>query len=99
MFEKKYHYQAVSPVVERFRNQGYVMDFDFVGDCLIANNEKLALEDVLITDLYCLENGQDLSDASIVYAILSKTGLKGIYVTGLGMLSDVFKAKEPDLFV
>lgn len=93
MFEKKYHYEVVSPVVERFRNQGFTLDFDVEGDFLVANEEKVPLNDVELKDLFHFENQKDLSDDSIVYAIATKNGLKGFLVTGLGMCEDELKSR------
>ena len=91
MFEKKYHYDAVSPAVERLKDQGYTLDFNLDGNYLIAEDEKIPLDDVRVTDLFHFENESDLSDDSIVYAVLSKDGTKGFLVSGLGMYTEEVK--------
>ena len=91
MFEKRHHYEAVSPAVERLKDQGYTLDFDVDGNYLIAENEKIPLEEVTVTDLYHFERDTDLSDDSIVYALLCSNGIKGFLVTGLGMCTEDLK--------
>ncbi len=91
MFEKKYHYDAVSPAVERLKDQGYVLDFNLEGNYLIAEHEKIPLDDIQVTDLYHFENESDISDESNVFAITCKNGEKGVLVTGLGMCPENLK--------
>ena len=99
MFEKKYHYEAVSPAVERLKAQGYTLDFNLDGNYLVTGNEKIPLEEVAVTDLFHFENEEDLSDDSIVYAVHSKNGLKGFLVTGLGVCTDEMRVRFGELLV
>ncbi|ADY53593.1 hypothetical protein Pedsa_3054 [Pseudopedobacter saltans DSM 12145] len=99
MFEKNYHYDIVSPAVERFKDQGYTLDFDVEGDFLVSSGEKVPFKDVELTDVFHFENQEDLSDDSVVYAVSTKNGLKGVLVTGLGMCAEELKTNLNKLLV
>ncbi|MDZ4756676.1 MAG: hypothetical protein SGJ10_00875 [Bacteroidota bacterium] len=51
------------------------------------------MDDFEIVDVYRYEGDSDPADEAVVYAIESKTGVKGILVTGYGIYSDTISAK------
>jgi len=51
------------------------------------------VDDFEIVDVYRYEGDSDPADEAVVYAIESKTGVKGILVTGYGIYSDTISAK------
>lgn len=86
--ERKTHYGTVSEALKKFRNQGFTMDFNLDENCLVCQNERFEADDFEIVDVYRYEGNTDPADEAIVYAIESKSGLKGVLVTGYGVSAD-----------
>lgn len=86
--ERKTHYGTVSEALNQFRNQGFTMDFNLDENCLVCQNERFEADDFEIVDVYRYEGNTDPADEAIVYAIESKSGLKGVLVTGYGISAD-----------
>lgn len=86
--ERKTHYGTVSEALNQFRNQGFTMDFNLDENCLVCQNERFEADDFEIVDVYRYEGNTDPADEATVYAIESKSGLKGVLVTGYGVSSD-----------
>jgi hypothetical protein len=82
------HYSTVSEAINKLRAEGFVTDFNLEDNCIICNTEKFDVEDLEIVDVYRYEGDSDPSDEAIVYAIESKSGVKGILVNGYGISSD-----------
>lgn len=89
---RKTHYGTISEGLEKFRKQGYSLDFNLEENCLACNNEKFKADEFEIVDVYRYEGNSDPADEATVYAIESKTGLKGILVTGYGASADSMSA-------
>ena len=88
----KSHYSTVSEAINKLREQGYETDFNLEENYITGNKEKFNVEDLEIVDVYRYEGDSDPSDEAIVYAIESKTGVKGILVNGYGVSSDSLTA-------
>jgi hypothetical protein len=86
------HYATVSEAVEKLRKQGYTTDFNLEENCIVCHQDKFAPEDFRIADIYRYEGETDPADEATVYAIESKTGIKGILVTGYGANVDAMSA-------
>ena len=86
--ERKTHYGTVSEALNQFRNQGFTMDFNLDENCLLCQNERFEASDFEIVDVYRYEGNSDPADEATVYAIESKSGLKGVLVTGYGVSAD-----------
>ena len=86
--EKKMHYGTVTEALDAFKKQGFVIDFNLEENFLTHNNEKYHPEDFEIVDVYRYEGNTDPADQASVYALQSKTGVKGVYVTGYGASPD-----------
>lgn len=84
----KTHYDTVSKAIEELRKQGYTTDFNLEKNCIVCHPEKFHPDDFEIVDVYRYEGDSDPADEATVYAIESKTGLKGILVTGYGISTD-----------
>ena len=72
-----YHYASVSEALIKLREKGFTFDFNL--------NEKdivLHPENYTINHIYHYEGNSNPDDSAIVYAIVSKFGLKGVFVTG-----------------
>ena len=84
----KSHYSTVSEAINKLSEEGFVTDFNLEDNCIICNTEKFKSEDLEIVDVYRYEGDSDPSDEAIVYAIESKSGVKGILINGYGVSSD-----------
>lgn len=84
----KTHYATVSEAINKLREQGFVTDFNLDENCIVCNTEKFEFEDLEIVDIYRYEGDSDPSDEAIVYAVESKSGLKGVLVNGYGVSAD-----------
>lgn len=87
-----YNYDTVSEAVNGLRKRGYTEDFNLEPDALSCDIARYHPEDFEITEVYRFEGNTDPADEAIVFAIESKSGLKGILVNGYGISSDSFSA-------
>lgn len=84
-----YHYGTVSEAIDYFKEQGYTIDFNLKENCFACSvNDKYKLDDFEIVELYQYEGDSDPSEEATIYALESKSGLKGILVTGFGIYLD-----------
>jgi hypothetical protein len=88
--EHESHYATVSEALEALRKQGFTIDFNLEENIGIFTGEHFVAEDFEIVDVYRYEGNTDPADEATVYAIASKSGLKGVLVAGFGMSSDHF---------
>ena len=86
--KENFHYDTVMDAIDDLKRQGFAIDFNVEGDRLINRGGKSASDDFEIVDVYRYEGDSDPGDEAVVYAIESKSGLKGILVTGYGYSSD-----------
>lgn len=86
-------YDTISEAVNDLRARGYTMDFNLEENCIICHEEKFEPLDFEITEVYRFEGDTDPADAAVIYAIESRTGLKGILVNGYGIYSDTMNAE------
>ena len=84
----KLHYSTVSEAINKLRTEGFVTDFNLEENCIVCSTGKFNAEDLEIVDVYRYEGNSDPADEAIVYAIESKSGVKGILVDGYGISSD-----------
>jgi hypothetical protein len=87
------HYGTVTEAVKAFKEHGFNLDFNLNENCIICKSEKFMPDDFEIVDVYRYEGNTDPADEAVVYGIQSKTGLKGILVTGYGIYSDTMSEK------
>lgn len=84
----KSHYSTVSEAINKLREEGFVTDFNIEDNSIVCSTERFKVEELEIVDVYRYEGDTDPSDEAIVYAIESKSGVKGILVNGYGASSD-----------
>ena len=90
--KQQFHYAPVSDAIKQLHKQGYTLDFDLKGDKLVTNDNEYPADEFEIADLYRYEGPSDPADEATVYALVSKSGLKGILVSGYGVSSDSISA-------
>lgn len=86
--ERKSHYGTITEALNKFREQGYDLDFNLKKDRLISGMDAWHMDDFEIVDVYRYEGDSDPGDEAAVYAILSKDGKKGVLVTGYGISAE-----------
>ncbi len=87
-----YSYETITDAVSDLKVRGYRVDFSLTENCIICNEEKFRPEDFEIVETYRFEGESDPADEAVIYAIESKTGLKGILVNGFGIYADTMNA-------
>ncbi len=86
----KVHYAPVSEALEKLRKQGFTIDFNLRENSIVFEDQIFGTTDFEIVDVYRYEGDSDPGDEAAVYALQSKTGLKGVLVTGYGNSADPF---------
>src|SRR6185295_9300513 len=92
IMERQLHYATVSEAIDKLRKQGFTTDFNLEENCIVCHQDKFNTADFEIVDIYRYEGNTDPADEATVYAIESKTGLKGILVTGYGTSTDTMSS-------
>jgi hypothetical protein len=88
-----YTYDTVWEAVNGLRARSYKMDFNLQENCITCQEEKFDPADFEIVEVYRFEGETDPADESIVYAIASNNGLKGVLVNGYGVYADPMSAE------
>lgn len=88
------NYRNLLEAVNGLRSRGYNYDFNYQNACLFCSkiSEKFEAKDLKITEYYRFEGMSDPDDSSVIYAIESNTGHKGIMIDAYGAYSDEHKA-------
>lgn len=86
--EENFHYSTVLEAINKLREQGFNLDFNLAENCIVCNSQKFQPDDFEIVEVYRYEGNTDPADEAAVYGIESKSGLKGILVTGYGAYSE-----------
>ena len=60
------------------------MDFNLAENSIVCNDDTCNPDDLEIVEIYRFEGDTDPADQAVVYAIESKSGLKGVLVSGYG---------------
>ncbi len=87
---------TVSEVLNHLKEEGYTVDFNLRGDCLMGPGDALQLypNEFLVDKHYRFEGMSDPGDEAVVYAISSpQHGMKGTLVNGYGISSEALSAE------
>ncbi len=82
------YYATVLEALKILREQGYNTDFNLEENCISCHERKFGTDDFNITSIYRYEGDSNPDDESTVYAIESKSGVKGVLVTSYGVYSE-----------
>lgn len=77
-----YHYATVSKAIDELRQKGFTEDFNLQENCLVCSSGKFNEDEFEVSHVYFYEGESDPGDEATVYGIESKSGIKGILVTG-----------------
>ena len=78
----KFLYGTVSSAIKSLRENGFNKDFSLDGNYIVCNQSKFDPDDIKIVAVYRYEGDSDPADEASVYGLKTRTGLKGILVTG-----------------
>ncbi len=86
----KRHYTTLSEATTDLKRRGYVNDFNLAGDCVECPALQLQLtpEHFSVDEFHRFEGMSSTDDNSIVYAITSDNGAKGVLVDAYGVYSN-----------
>jgi hypothetical protein len=79
-------------VLADLEKRGFTHDFGLKEECR-ETDVALPPEEFEIVEFYRFEGMSNPDDSSVVYAIQSQTGLKGVLVDAYGVYSDPFKGE------
>ena len=88
-----FSYDTVTEALDDLKLRNYTLDFNLKENCIVCNEHKFDIDDFEIVEVYRFEGDTDPADEAVVYAIESKTGLKGVLVTGYGMSAEGMSAE------
>ena len=86
--ERQTHYATVTEALKQLRDTGFTIDFNLEENCIQCVHGKFNADEFEIVDVYRYEGNSDPGDEATVYAIESKSGLKGVLVAGYGAAAD-----------
>ena len=81
-------YDTVSQAVDGLNQRGYTLDFNLKGNCLECQGQSFNPNDFEISEFHRFEGNSDPGDEAVVYAIESRSGLKGVLVNAFGVYSE-----------
>lgn len=86
----KVHYTSLSEATNGLKARGYVNDFNLKGNCVECPSLHLQLspENFTIDEFHRFEGMSSTDDNSIVFAITSDTGVKGVLVDAYGVYAN-----------
>ncbi len=83
-------YDTLTEALEGLRQEGYTQDYNLKPDCLHCQPDNIELRpaDFDIVNVYRFEGMTNPSDESVLYAIETRNGHKGVLVDAYGPYSE-----------
>lgn len=83
-------YTTVTEAINGLRERGYTLDFNLKPECVECKELDIHInpDEFIIDEYYRFEGASNPDDNSIVFAVSSKDGLKGVLVDAYGVYSD-----------
>lgn len=83
-------YSTLTEAINDLRSKGYVLDFNSEYDCLACREHefKLSPAEFSIDGAFRFEDESDPENQSVLYAISSTDGLRGLMVNAFGIYAD-----------
>lgn len=84
------NYDTLSEAINDLQGNGYTYDFNLKPECLECPSLKIEIrpEDFKVDKTYRFEGMSSTDDNSILYAISSKDGIKGLLVDAYGVYAE-----------
>ena len=88
------NYHNLVEAINDLRERGFKHDYDYENSCLSCKviSKRFEAEDLRITEYYRFEGMSSPDDNTVLYAIESTDGHKGILIDAYGAYSDEYKA-------
>lgn len=86
--EEQFHYATVTDAINQLRKKGFTVDFNLQKNRLVVGEMEFTADEFEIDEVYRYEGDSDPADEATVYAISSKSGVRGTLVTGYGASAD-----------
>jgi hypothetical protein len=86
--QQQFHYATVTEAIKQLKEKGFTLDLNLKENQFLTDGQAYAADEFEIVDLYRYEGASDPADEATVYALASKSGLKGILVSGYGTSTD-----------
>jgi len=83
-------YNTLSEATDDLKKRGYTEDFSLQPHSLTSSRKNLELhpEDFEVVEMHRFEGESSTDDSAVVFAILSKDGIKGVLVDAYGTYSE-----------
>ncbi len=93
--KKMKNYDTLSEAINDLISNGYTYDFNLHQDCIKCDSISIEIhpEDFEVDEFYRFEGMSSTDDNSILYAISSKNGIKGLLVDAYGVYSENLNEK------
>jgi hypothetical protein len=89
---------TLSETINFLKESGFTEEFEIKDDSfIIKSGEKFKPDELSIIKVYRFEGVSDPADMSVLYAIKTSSGLKGIYVDAFGVYADQNGEKAAEL--
>lgn len=88
-------FNTLVDAINYLKQRGYNLDFNLKENVLECseNGARLTPKDFEIVEVYRFEGMTNPEDQTILYAIESKDGMKGVWVNGYGIYADPMSAE------
>ncbi|QED37134.1 phosphoribosylpyrophosphate synthetase [Antarcticibacterium arcticum] len=86
---------TLSEAISNLQKRGYTYDFNLKPECLECASLKIEIhpEDFEVDEIHRFEGMSSTDDNSVLYAISSKNGLKGLLVDAYGVYAENISEK------
>lgn len=87
---EKTHMKTLSSCMNKLKEEGFTEEYSVKGNLLKSDESgrSYTSDDVKIVNFYRFEGESDPSDNSILYALQTEDGKKGLLINAYGMYSD-----------
>ena len=86
------NYDNLIDALKDLRDRGFVLDYNLHGQTqkLVVNEIEIHPEAFEIIEMYRFEGMSNPDDSSVIYALESKDGTKGVLIDSYGMYAESF---------
>jgi NADPH:quinone reductase len=81
-------YDTVSEAVNGLNARGFSADFNILENSLVGPHGQFEAHEFEIVEIHRFEGDSDPADEAVVYAIESRSGMRGVLVNGYGLSAD-----------
>ncbi|OWY25456.1 phosphoribosylpyrophosphate synthetase [Sphingobacteriales bacterium UPWRP_1] len=88
-------YDSLVDALADLKKRGYTLDFNLKENCIVCQSQNLTLQpaEFEIAEVHRFEGMSNPDDSSVLYAVTSNTGLKGVLVSAYGVYAEGMTAE------